>query len=122
MPPSGFNRGYYSNPEVDRLIDERVGGARTRSGAATTAAAQQLIAEDAPYIPIWNRMNVIIAQPGLAGLHLPLTGDFQSLKDVRWAAGREGAVGRAYDAALRLSSSCALPARRASRGAGRRSA
>ena len=21
MPPNGFNRGYYENPEVDRLID-----------------------------------------------------------------------------------------------------
>ena len=45
--------------------------------------AQKLIAEDAPYIPIWNRTNVIVAQPSLDGLHLNAIGDFQALRDVR---------------------------------------
>jgi peptide/nickel transport system substrate-binding protein len=84
VPPSGFNRGYYSNPEVDRLIDEASAAQSEEERHVKYSRAQQLIAEDAPYIPIWNRVNAIIAQPGFSGLHLPLTGDFQSLKDVRW--------------------------------------
>jgi peptide/nickel transport system substrate-binding protein len=83
IPPLGFNRGYYSNPEVDRLID-----AATRSGDETErkkyyGAAQKLVAEDAPYIPIWNRMNVIVAQRSLDGLYVNAVGDFQSLRDVK---------------------------------------
>ncbi|HEV8393774.1 MAG TPA: ABC transporter substrate-binding protein [Vicinamibacterales bacterium] len=85
VPPAGFNRGYYKNPEVDRLIDEASAALSEGDRRAKYSRAQQLIAEDAPYIPIWNRVNVILAQPGFSGLHLPLTGDFQSLKDVRWA-------------------------------------
>ncbi len=81
-PPSGFNRGHYSNPDVDRLLD--------LAGAATSEAerkkyygeVQKIIAEDAPYISIWNRTNVAIAQPTLSGLHLNAMSDFESLKDV----------------------------------------
>jgi peptide/nickel transport system substrate-binding protein len=81
-PPAGFNRGHYSNPEVDRLLD--------LAGAATSEAerkkyygeVQKIVAEDAPYISIWNRTNVAVAQPTLTGLHLNAVGDFEALKDV----------------------------------------
>ena len=81
-PPAGFNRGYYRNRDVDRLLDQ--------AGSAMTDAerkrfygdAQKLIAIDAPYISLWNRTNVAIAQPALLGLHLNAVGNFESLKDV----------------------------------------
>jgi peptide/nickel transport system substrate-binding protein len=85
VPPSGFNRGYYQNAEVDRLIDEASRARSEEERRGKYSRAQQLIAEDAPYIPIWNRVNVILAQPGFTGLHLPPTGDFQALRDVRWS-------------------------------------
>ena len=87
----GSSRNYsdYCNEEVDRLIDEASAALSEDERKAKYGRAQQLIAEDAPYIPIWNRVNAIVAQPGLTGLHLGLTGDFQSLRDVRWSgAGR----------------------------------
>jgi peptide/nickel transport system substrate-binding protein len=81
-PPAGFNRGHYSNPEVDRLLD--------LAGAATSETerkkyygeVQKIVADDAPYISIWNRTNIAVAQPTLTGLHLNAVGDFESLKDV----------------------------------------
>ena len=85
VPPAGFNRGYYSNPEVDRLIDEASTALSDDERKSKYGQVQRLIAEDAPYIPIWNRVNVILAQPGFTGLHLLPTGDFQSLRDVRWS-------------------------------------
>jgi peptide/nickel transport system substrate-binding protein len=86
VPPAGFNRGYYSNPEVDRVIDAASRALSEDERRVLYGQAQRLIAEDAPYIPIWNRVNVILAQPGFSGLHLPPTGDFQSLRDAHWAA------------------------------------
>ena len=69
-PPAGFNRGYYSNPDVDRLID-LAGAARSESERKRYyGEAQKLIAEDAPYISLWNRTNVAVAQRRLEGLHL----------------------------------------------------
>ena len=82
-PPAGFNRGHYSNAEVDRLIDLATQSTSEADRARHYRAAQMLLAEDAPYIPIWNRTNVIVAQPSLDGLHLNAIGDFQALKDVK---------------------------------------
>ncbi len=83
VPPAGFNRGYYRNEAVDALIDRATQALDEGERRALYAQAQRLIAEDAPYIPIWNRTNVVVAQPGLEGLHIGATGDFEALKDVR---------------------------------------
>src|SRR6185503_11827270 len=53
VPPAGFNRGYYSNPAVDRLIDEASAARSEDERRSKYSQAQRIIAEDAPYIPIW---------------------------------------------------------------------
>ena len=54
------------------------------------AQAQRIIAEDAPYIPLWYRTNVAVFQPDLEGVRLSPVADFTFLKDVhRRAAGAE---------------------------------
>jgi peptide/nickel transport system substrate-binding protein len=86
VPPAGFNRGHYSNPEVDRLIDLATMAIGEEDRKRLYGDAQKLIAEDAPYIPIWNRTNVIVSQPTLTGLHLNPVADFWALKDVKRVA------------------------------------
>ena len=82
LPPSGFNRGHYSNPEVDRLIDLATTAVGDDERRHFYREAQKLIAEDAPYIPLWHRTNVIVAQRGVDGVHATPMGDFTWLKDV----------------------------------------
>jgi peptide/nickel transport system substrate-binding protein len=72
MPPSGFNRGYYENPEVDRLID-----------AANWGEAQRRIAEDAPYISLWYKTNVAVSRTNIEGVTLSPSADFTFLRKVR---------------------------------------
>jgi peptide/nickel transport system substrate-binding protein len=83
VPPSGFNRGYYRNAEVDQLLDRAGAALEEPERKALYAAAQRIIAADAVYIPIWNRVNVAVSQKNLAGVHLAPTLDFSMLKDVR---------------------------------------
>ena len=83
VPPAGFNRGHYRNPEVDRLIDLASAAIDERARKQYYGAAQRIIAEDAIYIPIWNRVNVAVAQKTLDGVHLSPSIDFSMLKDVR---------------------------------------
>ena len=82
VPPAGFNRGRYSNPEVDRLLDLASASVDDAARRQYYGDAQKTIAEDSPYIALWNRTNVAIAQPSLRGLHINTTGNFESLKDV----------------------------------------
>jgi peptide/nickel transport system substrate-binding protein len=83
IPPLGFNRGYYRNADVDRLLDLATQSTNDDERERAYGEAQKRIAEDAPYIPLWNRTNVIVAQRSLDGLHLNAIGDFQALKDVK---------------------------------------
>jgi peptide/nickel transport system substrate-binding protein len=83
VPPVGFNRGFYSNPEVDRLLDLGTGAQTEADRKRYYAAAQKIIADEAPYIPIWNRVNVVLARRDLEGLRITPTAHFAALKDVR---------------------------------------
>ena len=88
VPPAGFNRGFYTNPEVDRWLDLASAASSDDARKQYYAEAQRVIAIDAPYIPIWNKTNVLVAQQSLTGLHLGPTGDFRSLRDVRRVTSR----------------------------------
>jgi peptide/nickel transport system substrate-binding protein len=82
VPPAGWNRGYYNNPLADRLIDRATVALDDATRRRFYGEAQKVIAEDAPYIPLWNRVNVLVAQPTLSGLHLNPIGDLAALRNV----------------------------------------
>src|SRR5690242_21756126 len=60
FPPKGANRGFYSNPRVDALIDQ----ARTETSQDARkliyAELQRVLAEDVPYINLWYLDNVLV--------------------------------------------------------------
>lgn len=82
MPPSGFNRGFFSDPRVDRVIDAATTSTNDGERARLYAEAQRLIAEEVPYISLWHRTNVAVAQRGVTGIRLGPSADFAFLKDV----------------------------------------
>lgn len=89
-PPVGLNRVHYVNPEVDRLIDAAGAAADEAQQRSLYANAQRIIAEDAPYVPLWYRTNVAVFQPGLEGVTLSPIADFMFLRNVaRRRAGSE---------------------------------
>jgi peptide/nickel transport system substrate-binding protein len=83
VPPLGFNRGHYSNPEVDRLLDEAGASSDEARRLELFQASQRLIARDVPYISLWTKTNFVVAQPSLEGVHVSLLGDLAFLKDVK---------------------------------------
>jgi peptide/nickel transport system substrate-binding protein len=82
VPPVGFNRGHYSNAHVDALIDRASGGGDTETRGDSYREAQRLIARDAPYISLWYKTNVAVAQKDLSGIRLSPLAELTFLKDV----------------------------------------
>jgi peptide/nickel transport system substrate-binding protein len=82
VPPNGFNRGFFSDPRVDRLLDAAAGAVDDESRRARYADVQRLVAEEAPYISLWCKTNVAVARRSLTGIHIPPIADFTFLKDV----------------------------------------
>jgi len=81
-PPAGFNRGFYSNPKVDEVLDRATVATGEEERRALFAEAQRLIAEDVPYISLWHIRNVAVAQRALSGISLTPLGDFLFLRNV----------------------------------------
>ena len=81
-PPIGFNRGYYKNDEVDRLIDQATVATDDAERGRLYREAQRRIAEDAPYISLWYKTHVAVARPGVTGVTLSPMADFAFLRKV----------------------------------------
>ena len=83
VPPVGFNRAYYKNPEVDRLIDLATTAKTDDERRKYYSEVQKVVADDAPYISLWYKTNIAVMRPNLTGMRLSAQADFAGLKDVQ---------------------------------------
>jgi len=80
FPPRGGNRGHYSNPQLDRLLDV---AARERSQderAQDYVAIQEILARDLPSVPLWYPDVVVVHSRRVRDLHLEPGGGFGFLR------------------------------------------
>jgi peptide/nickel transport system substrate-binding protein len=82
MPPSGFNRGYFTDPEVDRLIDAATRSTDDEGRRRLYGEAQRRIAEAVPYVSLWYKANFAASHASIRGIRLSPIADFTFLKDV----------------------------------------
>ena len=83
MPPNGFNRGYYDNPDVDRLIDAAMVAESDEERRKLYGDAQRMVAEDAPYISLWYKTNIAVSGTGIEGVKLTPSAEFTFLRAVK---------------------------------------
>ncbi len=86
VPPRGLNRGHYSNPEMDRLVEA---GDTTIDAAARKkiyAQVQNLAADDLPYVSLWWQDNVVVMNRRVAGFRPSPNGSLRSLADLTLAS------------------------------------
>ncbi len=82
MPPTGFNRGFYENPDVDRLIDAAMAAESEEERRQLYGDAQRVVAEDAPYISLWYKTNIAVSRTNIEGVKLTPSADFTFLRNV----------------------------------------
>ena len=88
VPPSGFNRGHYINPQVDALLDRATRSTDDAERKDLYAQVQRIVAIDAPYVGLWYKTNVVVHQPSLQGVTLSPIADYTFLRHVhRGSAG-----------------------------------
>lgn len=58
VPPYGANRGYYSNPDVDRLIEHARGLLNISEALPLYMHIQSIIADDLPYVSLWYMKDI----------------------------------------------------------------
>ena len=64
----GFYANNYSNPEVNKLLDEELAETDTAAREEIIGQLQDIVAEDVPLIPSWNGENVAVATDQMEGV------------------------------------------------------
>ena len=82
VPPLGFNRGFFHEASVDQVLDRAALQDDVRLARPMYNDVQRQVALALPYISLWCKTNVVVAQRSLTGFHVLPTADFMFLKDV----------------------------------------
>ncbi len=80
FPPNGANRGYYSNPRVDALIDKARREIDPKVRKPLYAEVQRILADDLPYINFWYLDNVVVHTRRVRNLKLNPAGNYDFLR------------------------------------------
>jgi peptide/nickel transport system substrate-binding protein len=83
--PRRANRGYYSNPEVDRLIAQARRSVDVKQRAAAYTRVQEILNEELPYVHLWWADNVLVHTRRLENVQLSPDGSYQFLRDATLA-------------------------------------
>ena len=80
FPPNGANRGHYSNPKVDALIDQARREVDQNTRKKLYDEVQEILARDVPYINLWYFDNVLVHTRRVRKATLNPSGNYDFLK------------------------------------------
>ncbi len=83
VPPHGANRGFYLNPELDRLLDTARRLRDIQQRKRIYHRVQHIIARDLPYVILWYEPNIAGMQNTVQGFRFYPNADFYALVFVR---------------------------------------
>jgi peptide/nickel transport system substrate-binding protein len=81
--PKGANRGHYSNPRLDALLDDAAEDPDQVRRNSDYVQAQQILAADLPAINLWYRDTVIVHNKRLTNVVPSPSGSYSFLESAR---------------------------------------
>jgi peptide/nickel transport system substrate-binding protein len=88
FPPNGANRGYFSDPRIDALVDQARQELDQNIRKQLYAEIQRTLADELPYINLWYFDNVLVHSKRVRNLTLNSSGNYDFLKTAELVAGR----------------------------------
>jgi peptide/nickel transport system substrate-binding protein len=83
IPPKGANRGRYSNPALDALLDDAGKSTDQTRRKADYAKAQEILARDLPAVNLWYKDSIVVHNRRVSGIVLSPSGSFKFVCDMR---------------------------------------
>ncbi len=78
--PKGANRGHYSNPKLDALLDNAAASGDMAKRRADYVEAQQILARDVPALNLWYKDTVVVHSRRLTNVHPSPSGSYTFLE------------------------------------------
>jgi peptide/nickel transport system substrate-binding protein len=85
FPPKRFNRSYYSNPKLDKLIEEGRQELDRNKRQKTYADVQQILNQDRPYLHLFYLDNVLVHTDRVKNLQMSPSGSYDFLRTAELA-------------------------------------
>jgi peptide/nickel transport system substrate-binding protein len=85
FPPNGANRGFYSNPGIDALIDRARREVDPKLRKPIYAEVQRILADELPSINLWYLDNVLVHNKRVRNLQLNPAGNYDFLRTAELA-------------------------------------
>ncbi|MEK6337159.1 MAG: ABC transporter substrate-binding protein [Acidobacteriota bacterium] len=74
------NRSRYSNPELDKILNEATNTYDHAKGAPLYAQAQEIVSRDMPVFPLWYQANMVISKKTVGNINVDASGDWGFVK------------------------------------------
>jgi peptide/nickel transport system substrate-binding protein len=79
---AGFNRSRYSNPEVDKLVEEAISTTDRTRAKELYAKVWEIASRDLPLLPLWYQANMVVSSKRISNIKLNPSGDWSFIKDI----------------------------------------
>ena len=76
------NRSRYSNPEIDKLLDEAVNTFDRERGKELYTKIQAIVSRDVPVFPLWYQSNIVIAKKSVQNIQVNASGDWGFVRNL----------------------------------------
>lgn len=77
---AAFNRGRYSNPQIDSLLREAIATGNRVRALELYRQAQQILSDELPMIPLWYPATMTVARRGVENVKIDASGDFSFMR------------------------------------------
>lgn len=76
------NRSRYSNPDVDRLLEQAINEVDREKAKTLYVDAWAIVSRDLPMLPLWYPSNIVIANKRIGNIKISASGDWSFIKDI----------------------------------------
>jgi peptide/nickel transport system substrate-binding protein len=76
------NRGRYSNPEVDKLVEAATNEIDPQKARESYVKAWEIISNEVPLLPLWYPANMVVANERLGNIKVGPSGEWSFIKDI----------------------------------------
>jgi peptide/nickel transport system substrate-binding protein len=76
------NRSHYSNPDVDKTVEDAINETDKAKAKELYAKTWDLVSSDLPLMPLWYPANIVVANKRIDNIRINPSGDFSFLKDI----------------------------------------
>ncbi len=76
------NRSRYSNPELDRILDEAFTATEREKARALYSQAQDIISRDMPTLPLWYPSVMVVARKSVGNIKIDASNDWSYVRNL----------------------------------------